>query len=69
MTKSNEEVSWQPTGATGVLYEWDIGMHRQAQGLRLLPRLTEDQTTLIPRLRMRINLAVEVVLCFVFCLF
>ena len=42
------------------LYEYDLGMNRNAPGLRMIPRLTEDHITLTPRLRMRVYLAVQV---------
>lgn len=42
------------------LYEWDLGMHRHAPALRMMVKLTEDHISLTPRLRMRVNLAVQV---------
>ena len=35
-------------------------MHRYAPALRMMRKITEDHITLTPRLRMRVNLAVQV---------
>ena len=51
------EISWQHVVSA---YEWDLGMHRYAPGLRKMPRLSEEHINLSPRLRMRVNLAVQV---------
>jgi len=57
LTYNKQEISWQHLVN---LYEWDLGMHRAAPGLRMVPRLSEDHITLSPRLRMRVYLAVQV---------
>ena len=43
------------------LYEWDLGLTRAAPGLRKMHRLAEDHIVLTPRLRMRVNLAAQVI--------
>ena len=51
------QISWEHVRD---LYEWDLGRHRSSYGLRKCPRLTEDHISLSPRLRMRVNLAAQV---------
>lgn len=51
------EISWQHFVS---IYEWDLGMNRDAVGLRMLHKLTDEHINLSPRLRMRVYLAVQV---------
>ena len=52
------EFSWQHILS---VYEWDLGMNRAAIGLRKLFKLTDEHINLSPRLRMRLNLAAQVI--------
>ena len=52
------EISWQHMVS---VYEWDLGMNRPAIGLRKLFKLTDEHVSLSPRLRMRLNLAAQVI--------
>ena len=54
---NGELIPWQHIIS---VYEWDLGMHIHAPGLRKLPKLTGEHVNLSPRLRMRVNLAAQV---------
>ena len=44
------------------LYEWDLGLTQATPGLRKMHHLIEDHIVLTPRLRMRVNLAAQVII-------
>ncbi|XP_035662524.1 uncharacterized protein LOC118406544 [Branchiostoma floridae] len=54
---NGQEISWKHIVS---VYEWDLGLQRQAVGLRMLHKLKADHVYLNPALRMRVNLAVQV---------
>ncbi|XP_035690813.1 uncharacterized protein LOC118425822 [Branchiostoma floridae] len=54
---NKQPISWQHIIK---LYEWDLGLDREAVGLRMLKNLTHDHVFLTPSLRMRVSLAVQV---------